>query len=280
MYLPQEIPNARVLITVKTYPQPSGKYGELICPAGLLDGEKWIRIYPVAFRFLTEEKLYPKYSWIELDLVRNRRDFRPESYRPKQGIDEEITVLCSLDTSNKWAARKDYVLKEVFTSISKLIHVAKSNEKKSLATLRPTEIINFVIEEDKRDWKEEWIALAKQGNIFEIDDKGQLKDRPRVPKPPYKYFYEFLTENDTKPHRMMIEDIEIGNLYWNCLKRTDGDEIAANQLVRPKYFDTFLEKNELYLFVGTTMQYHNVGPNPFIIVGIFYPPKTAQMSLF
>ena len=69
--------------------------------------------------------MYPKYSWIKLNLVRRNSDFRPESYSPARGIDEEIAVVKKLDTSNKWSARKDYVLKEVFTSMEDLIIVAK-----------------------------------------------------------------------------------------------------------------------------------------------------------
>jgi hypothetical protein len=42
MYLPDEILGAKVLITVKTYPQPSSKYNELVCTAGFLEG-KWVR---------------------------------------------------------------------------------------------------------------------------------------------------------------------------------------------------------------------------------------------
>jgi Ni,Fe-hydrogenase I cytochrome b subunit len=70
----------------------------------------------------------------------------------------------------------------------------------------------------------------------------------------------------------MIEDWEIGALYWHCLQQTDGDEKEANVLVRKKYFEEFLSKKDLYLFVGTTKQFHNVGPNPFVIIGVFYPP--------
>ena len=62
--------------------------------------------------------MYPKYAWIELDLIRNTSDFRPESYKPRKGIDEQITVLTKIGTANAWAARKQYVLKEVFTSIT------------------------------------------------------------------------------------------------------------------------------------------------------------------
>ena len=58
------IEKAKVLVTVKAYPKPSGKYEELVCTAGLLDGEKWVRIYPVPFRLLNDAKKYPKYAWI------------------------------------------------------------------------------------------------------------------------------------------------------------------------------------------------------------------------
>ena len=129
-YLPYEIPKARVLITVKTYPQPSHSYSELVCTAGLLNGEKWIRIYPVPFRFLQDDQQYQKYHWIVLDLKRRTKDFRPESYRPKMGVDEKIEIVGEIGTKNNWAARKDFVLNEVFTSMKELIALAKSSKSK------------------------------------------------------------------------------------------------------------------------------------------------------
>ena len=278
-YLPQEIPQARILITVKTYPKPSGKYGELVCTAGLLEGEKWIRIYPVNFKFLSNNSKYAKYSWIELDVIRNLKDFRPESYRPKQGIDEDIKVTGKLGIESHWATRKDYVLKEVFTSMNELINLAKSGQRKSLAVYKPGEILDFIIEEDDREWKGKWLAQAKQGNFFEADPNNPGKERPLIQKLPYKYSYKFIGQGDTRPRKLSIEDWEIGALFWNCLKTTNGDEKAANSLVRDKYFKTFREKKDLYLFLGTTKEHHSVSRNPFIIIGVFYPPKSAQLPL-
>lgn len=275
-YLPVELPKAKVLITVKTYPLPSRSYTELVCTAGLLDGEKWIRIYPVPFRFLQDGDKYPKYSWVELDLVRNSKDFRPESYRLKLGIDEHITILDKIGTANDWIGRKSYVLKEVFASMTELIQLAKSPQQKSLATLKPARIVDFVVEDDEREWKEEWLDQLKQMNMFEMPtNNGQRKV---IKKLPYKFSYRFFSEGDIEPRKMMIEDWEIGALFWNCLYRTDGDEQAALKLVRQKYFDEFMEK-DLYLFVGTTHRFHNVAPNPFVIIGVFYPPKTDQLLL-
>lgn len=76
----------------------------------------------------------------------------------------------------------------------------------------------------------------------------------------------------------MIEDWEIGMLYWNCLRQTDGDERAALAMVRKKYIDEFMLR-DLYLFLGTTRQYHGWAKNPFVIIGVFYPPKDNQLSL-
>ncbi len=288
MYLPIELLDAHVLITVKTYPLPSNKYDELVCTAGLLPNGKWIRIYPVPFRALPYAKQYKKYEWIGLDLARNISDFRPESYRPRRGLDEFIQIMGEIGTANDWEQRKSYALKEVFTSMGELVRLAKGEQKRSLGTLKPAEIIDFVIEPDEREWKQEWRAQLQQYNLFDLDDKGQGKERRVVSKLPYKYSYKFLSFGDTKPRMLMIEDWEVGALYWNCLRRSKGDEIEANRLVRQKYFDEFLAQKDVYLFLGTTKQYHNVSPNPFVIIGVFYPPKpkitdsenAQQLSLF
>jgi hypothetical protein len=280
MYLPTSISQARVLITVKAYPKPSGKYEELVCTAGLTEEAKWVRIYPVPYRFLTDSQMYPKYSWVRADLVRNSSDFRPESYRPKQGLDEKFVVESTLGTQDAWAARKSLVLREVFTSMNELIALAKGDQKKSLATLRPSEIIGFHIEPTDREWKEKWTNQALQISFNEFADSPNPEKRRLVSKVPYDYFYEFATEGDKAPRKLKIEDWEIGALYWNCLSSTNGDEHAANDLVREKYFLDLAKKRDTCLFLGTTKQYHNVAPNPFIIIGVFYPPESLQQPLF
>ena len=38
--------------------------------------------------------------------------------------------------------------------------------------------------------------------------------------------------------------------------------------------EEFTTNKDLYLFVGTTLQFHRrKTPNPFVIIGVFYPPK-------
>ncbi len=281
MSLVKDMPNARVLVTVKTYPLPSSKYDELVCTAGLLENGKWVRIYPIPFRALSYDNQYNKYCWIELNLTRNLSDFRPESYRPQRGVDEIIKVTKKIGTEENWAQRKSYVCKEVFTSLTDLIKLAKSDEKKSLGTLKPKEIIGLVIEPDEREWKQGWRDQLKQYNLFDLDEQGQGKERKVIPKLPYKYSYKFLSEGDTKPRKLMIEDWELGALYWRSYYKTERDEEAANKLVRKKYEEEFLSQKELYFFMGTTLQFH-YSISPFIIIGIFYPAKAEfhQITMF
>lgn len=72
----------RVLITVKTYPTLSRKYGETVCTAGVRGDGTWIRIYPVPFRRLDEKEQYRKFDWLECRLIRSPSDPRPERSGP------------------------------------------------------------------------------------------------------------------------------------------------------------------------------------------------------
>ena len=78
----------------------------------------------------------------------------------------------------------------------------------------------------------------------------------------------------------MIEDWEIGALFWNCLRRSEGDEQIALEMVRKKYETEFFQTKDLFLFLGTTKEWHQRrGKNPFLIIGVFYPKKESQLSL-
>lgn len=72
----------KVLIAVKAYPTLASKYDELVCTAGFLEDGSWIRLYPIQFRKKSYAEQYKKYQWVQLDIVKNKRDFRPESFRP------------------------------------------------------------------------------------------------------------------------------------------------------------------------------------------------------
>ena len=269
----------KVFITVKTYPTLSAKYDELVCTAGITDKGKWIRIYPIPFRKLKWEKQYKKYQWIELCLIKNKSDFRPESYKPiNQGKNIQTKEFIK-----DWEERKRIIFKKekTHTNMKNLIKEAKGKGT-SLAFFKPKRIVDFKIEklsEKDRDWDPQKIdkirEKSKQLNLFNSDKPYEFFKV--VKKLPYKFSY-ILTDEENQKSKLMIEDWEIGALYWNCLKKAK-DEKTAVQKVKQKYFDEFKTK-DLYLFLGTTKQFHNIAHKPFIIIGVFYPPVMDQETLF
>jgi len=184
----------KVLITVKAYPAISKKNNETVCTAGITEEGKCIRIYPIPFRQLDYKKQFRKYEWIELDLVKNKSDFRPETYRPKNLLLKDIVSYGVIESDgNTWAERRKYVLKNVYTNLDKLI--AEAKDKKlctSLAVFKPTRIIDFIYTETTREWKKEKISYLKskklQFNLFNNKDEDDISQFEIVDKVPYKFF--------------------------------------------------------------------------------------------
>ncbi len=269
----------RILITVKTYPTLSRTYGETVCTAGIREDGSWVRLYPVPFRRLDEDQQYRKYDWIECQLQRNRKDPRPESFRPLDPA--ELVPIAHMDARDEWRERRGLILDKarVYTSLDDLIVGAKGNEI-SLAVFKPEKLIDFVWEAEEREWDagklREMRNLYSQLDIFE--DNEWRKTFRIIPKLPYSFSYRF-EDADGRKSKMQILDWEVGALFWNCLKFCDNDEARALEKVRAKYLGDFLSK-DLHFFLGTTQQFHFVAPNPWVVIGVFPVPHKIQDDLF
>lgn len=273
----------KVLITVKTYPTISTKYEELVCTAGFLEDGSWIRIYPVQYRKKTYDEQYKKYQWIEIDLVKNKNDFRPESFRPVSH-DSEIKLANEIKPDGgSWDERRKFFLKRVHTNLTELIAEAKDRKKcTSLGVFKPTEILDVKVKESTREWSKEKLAIFQQIGMF---DSVNTPKPEVIKKLPYEFSYVF-KDDKGKQSTLMIEDWVLGQLYWNCLKRHEGHDAEAKACadVKHKYLNDLAKTRDLYLYLGTAQQYHLVSPNPFLVIGTFYPKikvnKPEQGYLF
>lgn len=268
----------RILITVKTYPTLSKKYGETVCTAGIREDGSWVRLYPVPFRRLEETEQYRKYDWIELDLVRNTSDRRPESHRPRDP--KAMLVAGHIGTDDLWRERRKLVLETctAYNRLEPLLSGAKANQL-SLAVFKPARIHDFIWEECERDWDAAKVAAmrdkAAQGMLFEEDEWRQTFEL--MPKLPYHFSYKF-EDMDGRNSTLQVLDWETGQLFWNCMRSCDNDEKAALRKVRRKYMDDFM-KTDLHFFLGTMRQFHGFSPNPWVIIGVFPAPYRNQMDL-
>ena len=218
----------KVLICVKTYPTLSEKYDELVCTAGVREDGSWIRIYPVPFRKLDYGNRYSKWQWIELDLIRNSKDLRQESFRPN--LDSPIKLLSKVGTDKSWRERKNLVLGNVKTNMTELIAEAKDPQKRtSLAVLKPSKVIDFIWEPCEREWDKSKLEAVKarqaQLDLFEQEEAATIFEV--VKKIPYKFSYIFETE--------------------------DGKEISNKKYLYNEKYKTF---EDIY-FVFNDGYYHN-----------------------
>ncbi|EPR67439.1 hypothetical protein [Cyclobacterium qasimii] len=158
-----------------------------------------------------------------------------------------------------------------------MIEDSKAPKNLSLATFKPTKIRRLIIEKDEADWKPIWKALQDQIDLFHEPNE---EAKEMFPKVPWKFKYEF-EDDEGRVSKLMIEDWEIGQLYWNCLRDANGNPEIAKEKVRMKYETDFLANKDIYFFMGTTKEWHmRRAKNPFVIIGVFYPKLEIQISLF
>lgn len=251
--------NKKVLITVKTYPTPAWKGGEVICTAGITENGKWIRLFPIPFRFLSGPQQFSKYQWITASVRKSPSDPRKESHlvdRDSISVNPE-----KIDTTNYWQKRKDIVLPLLSTSLCDLQAQRDKNEFPTLGIIKP-KIDSLTIESASEDWSAEELARLSQLNL--IDDVSSLR---RLEKIPYTFKYQF---HCSKPgctgHNMSCSDWEISEAYRTFRNKYGKDWESK---LRDKFENGMINKCDTYFYVGTIHGH----PNAWIVIGLFYPQK-------
>lgn len=149
----------------------------------------------------------------------------------------------------------------------------------SLTVFKPSEVLDFIWECEEREWDP--ARLGKMRSLYsqlELFEDNTWRETFRlIPKLPYSFSYRF-QDTAGKISELQVLDWEVGALYWNCLKATNGDEPKALSKVRNKYFDEF-QKTDLHFFLGTTQRFHQFASNPWVIIGVFPIPVDLRQRL-
>ena len=255
----------RILIVVKTYPNPSQTYVETVCCAGVdLASRSWMRLYPIRFRLLADKR-FAKYQVIRCHVRKAVTDPRPESYR----IDEEsIVPEGTVPASGGWAKRFA-LMPPLSPSLDAIQAANRSKAATSLGWFRPKTIKRLVTEP-----AEAWSAAqrrALQQETMGLDGQ-RLTMLNELEQIPWKFSYEFeCADERCRGHKLSILDWELGQSYRSWSKPSGADWEA---LIREKYEREFREERDLHLVVGTVSNH----PHTFVIVGLIYPPRPKMDS--
>lgn len=249
----------KVLITVRTYPVPSKHSIEVSCTAGITDDGKWIRLFPVPYRFLDEDKRFTKYQYIEANVAKAESDTRPESH--KINI-ESIKILPeSIPPSNKWDNRKAKVFPLKSDSLCALQSERDLNGYPTLGFFKPRTISSFKIEPCSSKWTESELTSLRQYPMFGNMPQVELQ------KLPYDFSYDFRCDNpNCRGHELKCTDWEMGAAYW-AWKNKYG--LGWEAKFRERFETDMALVKDTHFFVGTLSTH----PSEWIIIGLFYPPK-------
>lgn len=251
----------RVLIVVRTYPTPARRGVEVSCTAGITEEGKWIRLFPIPYRFLHSGSKFRKYQTIEARVKRSA-DPRPESYE----IDvDSISILSEpLTTANNWQTRKDRVFPLMSSSLCELQQQRQSDGDQTLGFFKPQEITFQIKREKNSEWTPDQLERLNQYSFFENAPSNRLE------KIPYKFSYRFRCGASwCRGHDMICTDWELMESYRKW-RREYGREWRAK--FKSKYADEMIGFNDLHFYVGTIHRH----PNSWIIIGLFYPRKSPD----
>jgi len=258
----------QVLMTVMTYPHPSGGYQELVCTAGITEDLEWVRLYPVDYRYRPRSQQFRKYQWIDVELERPEpgKDNRKESYRPN--LDSIQLRGEPLSPAKQWRDRREIIDQLPHHTVNEL-KAQFDIDKTSLGIVRPTQVIDMEIRavEDPK-WKPAWQKLFQQMTMFGPQQKP-------LRKIPYTFHYHFECEDSEKPSVAMCEDWELGTLFLREAERLGSDEAAAESVKNKFLGELCRSDKDTRFFMGTRFPY-----NVWLVLGVFWPPKVEQQSLF
>ena len=246
-----------ILIIVKAYPNPSKKYVESSCTAGITRGGEWLRLHPLPFRLLESEKQFKKYQWIRAS-IKKSNDPRPESHN----IDiDSIEILPeSLSTEHDWAQRRAF-LEPLRRQSMEEIRREQDKTNMSLALFRPKRIETLLIGPADPSWSPEQVAALQQQQFFDNDKPVPLE------KIPCDFKYRYMCDDPKcKGHEQSIVDWEIYQSYRRWRKEY-GEK--WEEKLRQRYEYDMQQRNDTHFIVGTMRGY----PQSWIIIGLFYPPQ-------
>jgi hypothetical protein len=251
----------RALIVVRTYPMPSRSGVEVSCTAAITDKREWLRLFPVPWRLLEQDRRFRKYQWVDIT-VQKANDHRPESYKLKP--DGIVIASDPLDTENYWQARKEVVLPLKAASLCDLIRQRDTQGHPTLGIFRPKVIYGLAITPESPNWTHEQLNALRQGHLFLEKPEQELE------KIPLAFRYEFdCDDQKCTGHKIICTDWEMSESYrkWRAEYGNQWEE-----KFRQRYESDMIHKNDTHFYVGTMHRY----PGTWIIVGLFYPPREPE----
>lgn len=249
-----------MMIAVKAYPNLTEGGEEASCSAGITADGKWLRLFPIYYTTLPNDKKYKKYDIVRMKIRKSARDPRPESMEVDN---DSITIIRSVGPEKNWRERRRWMNKAIDESMCEIARQQRLTGK-SMGAFRPASVVDVELHERK--------LAAREIQLKLLDPEW----RP-MPEVPYSFrLHYYCSDTGCKGHTQTIVDWEGSQLFWR-LKRQGLSVSEIHEKMREIILGRiFSPKNDTVVFCGNIMKF----PRSFIIGGFFYPRTDPQKSLF
>lgn len=252
-----ELLNDEAFVIVKAAPRRSEKFGETVCCAGIDRNGRWVRLYPIAFRYLDGPQKFKRWDHIRYRWSKPKDDIRIESRRVDPN---SIEVLHPL----KQSTRNPLVARCAVTSLNRELE-----EGRSLAMLK-CEILDFWPEKNSDE------MIRKNDSVL-----AQLRAQNDLFKPassaiplrscPYSFKYRYRCDDGVREGT--CQDWETEQTFFRHL-RDDASERAALDWMIEKFGVEYPQKG-MALAMGT----HRRWKDQWLINGVIRLDEQPQFSL-
>ena len=204
---------------VKALPQPSKRYGETVCCAGVTADRQWKRLYPVRYRHLAGESAFRRWDWVSFEYGRPKSDPRAESCHVHE---ESIVVEKPMPEADR---------SKLLCAMFKASGVAAAESGCSLALIEPRNT--------KFSWRKKSDAELEEDRVMfrEAARQHSLLDKPlaEMDPTPYEFFFQF--EDGAGRHQYRNGDWEAHATIWR--RRKETSEAEALRFLSEKFNDEY-----------------------------------------
>ena len=268
----------RVLILVKTYPNPSERHREIVCTAGLdVETGKLIRLFPIPFRMLANDSKFQKWQFVEVD-VRKASDSRVESYQVREDSLESGELMGT--EGDGWQRRWSYIQHLISPSLE-AIEMMPLEQRPSLAIIKPEDCTMSIVPHKRPTYNEKerrkLMGVIGHDTLFG-DFSKHIQLLEKIPLK-FRYHFRYGASADSKLYTAFFEDWEVGEAWRKWRDLYPDPEVLKSQIIK-RFLEMPRARDSLFLAIGTHSQYRH----QWLAIGQFQPSLgqrsiTSQLSL-
>ena len=197
----------RVTILVKALPQPSKRYGETVCCAGVTPDGVWKRLYPIRFRHLSGISSFKRWDQVSFRYSLPRQDKREESCHVHE---ESIKIVGSLPKNERARVFDPLILPSVAEA---------TRQGRSLALIRPIQPRFSWKRKSPAEMREEREAYARAAR------QGSLLDKELETLEPSPFEFKFKFRDEEAEHTYINGDWEAHAMFYNRRRKKSEAEV-------------------------------------------------------